>query len=189
MPVHANLDVKVVNLLNKMETALFIQSVIKKYKRVDAAMMLVGGFATVNIAVTSDSDLQKQFALNFETAYHITRPLFEHMCKNETGRLAFIGARPAIEPSGKYMLAYALSKSLLFKLAEFLNVETVGKNIVANMVVPSTLDTTLNRKNMPETDLATWVKPEQLAEVLEFITSDHASALRKTVLKVYNNTR
>jgi len=76
MPIDANLDVKVVNLLNKMETALFIQSVIKKYKRVDAAMMLVGGFATVNIAVTSDSDLQKQFALNFETAYHITRPPF-----------------------------------------------------------------------------------------------------------------
>ena len=111
------------------------------------------------------------------------------MCKNETGRLAFIGARPASEPSGKYMLAYALSKSLLFKLAEFLNDEAEGKNIVATMVVPSTLDTTLNRKNMPETDPATWIKPEQLAEVLEFITSDHASALRKTVLKVYNNTR
>jgi hypothetical protein len=40
---------------------------------------------------------------------------------------------------------------------------------------------------MPEVDPEKWVKPEQLAEVLEFVCSDKASALRETVLKVYNN--
>jgi hypothetical protein len=53
--------------------------------------------------------------------------------------------------------------------------------------VPSTIDTPLNRKNMPEADPNSWVKAEDLAEVLEFVCSDKATPLRETVLKVYNN--
>jgi hypothetical protein len=62
-----------------------------------------------------------------------------------------------------------------------------GRNIVATVAVPSTLDTEVNRKSMPQADPDNWVKPEALAEILEFTCSDAASALRETVLKVYNN--
>jgi len=185
---HGQLEVRVVNLTDEELTASFIQSVITKYKKVDAALMLVGGFAMGNIAATSSADIDKQLSVNFKTAYHVTRPLFQHMMENGTGRLIYIGARPAIEPAqGKNLLAYGLSKSLLFKLAEYLNEEAKGKNVTATVVAPSTLDTPLNRKEMPGTDPAIWVKPAALAEILEFIVSDKSSVLRETVLKVYNN--
>jgi NAD(P)-dependent dehydrogenase (short-subunit alcohol dehydrogenase family) len=110
------------------------------------------------------------------------------MLQNGYGRLVFIGARPALQAvDGKNMVAYALSKSLLFKLSEFINKDAKGKNITATVVVPSTIDTPLNRKNMPEADPNSWVKAEDLAEVLEFVCSDKATPLRETVLKVYNN--
>ena len=49
------------------------------------------------------------------------------------GRLVFINARPAIQAEqGKEMTAYALSKSLLFKLADFINDEVRGINIAAS---------------------------------------------------------
>ena len=167
MPTHKNLDVKVVDLTKESETDLFITSVIEKYKTIDAALMLVGGFTMGNIVATTGADLHKQFALNFETAYYVTRPLFQHMLNNDSGRLVFIGARPAIEPgSGKDLLAYGLAKSLLFRLAEYLNEEARGRNIVATVVVPSTLDTPLNRKNMPETNPAKWVKPEAARRIV-----------------------
>jgi NAD(P)-dependent dehydrogenase (short-subunit alcohol dehydrogenase family) len=89
---------------------------------------------------------------------------------------------------GKNLIAYGLSKSLLFKLAEYLNEEAKGKNVTATVVVPSTLDTPLNRKNMPEANPGNWVKPDALADVLEFIVSDKSSPLRETVLKVYDNS-
>ena len=186
---HANLEVQVVNLINEAATTSFVQMIIEKYKRIDAALMLAGGFAAGNISVTTGADIEKQFSLNFETAYYITRPLFQHMMENNNGRLVFIGARPAIEPgSGKNLLAYALGKSLLFKLAEYLNEDAKGKNVVATVVVPSTLDTSSNRKYMPAANPDNWVKPEKFAEVLEFIISEKGSALRETVLKVYNNS-
>lgn len=184
----SSVDVQVVNLTQEEETYAFIQSNIKKYGKIDAALLLVGGFAPGNISATSGQDLHKQFSLNFETAYYATRPLFQHMMQMNSGKIVFIGARPALVAElGHGLLAYSLSKSLLFKLAEYLNAAATGKNISATVIVPSTLDTAINRKSMPDADPEKWVKPEQLAEILEFIISEKGNPLRETVLKLYNN--
>jgi NAD(P)-dependent dehydrogenase (short-subunit alcohol dehydrogenase family) len=132
------------------------------------------------------------YSLNFETAYFPARILFQHMLQNGHGRLVFIGARPALKPEqGKGTLGYALSKGLLFHLAELLNATAKGKNVVASVVVPSTIDTAINRQSMPDADPAAWVKPEQVAEqvasLLEFICSEKGDALRDPVYKIYNN--
>lgn len=185
---HANLLIKVVNLSDEAEAALFAQEVITSYKQVDAALLLVGGFAMGNLKSTTGADIKKQFALNFDTAYHLARPLFEHMMEKGSGRIVFIGARPALQPAaGKNLIAYGLSKSLLFKLAEYLNEEAKGSNVTATVVVPSTLDTPQNRKSMPEVDPAKWVKPQAIAEVLEFVVSEKGRPLRESILKVYND--
>ena len=188
LPQHAMLDSAVVDLGNEEAAASFVSGVIGKYGSVAGALLLVGGFAMGGIHATDISSIQKQIDLNFKTAYHVARPLFGHMMEIQKGRIVFIGARPALEAGqGKDLIAYGLSKSLLFKLAEFLNAEAKGKNVTATVVVPSTLDTPLNRKSMPDVDPEIWVKPAALAEVLEFIVSDKAHPLRETVLKVYNN--
>src|SRR6187402_3522423 len=188
IPAEERLDVQVVDLSNETATALFVQSVIDTHKTVDAALLLVGGFAAGDITNTSVADIDKQIALNFKTAYHVTQPVFKHMLGKGQGRLVFIGARPALEASqGKNLLAYGLSKSLLFKLAEYLNAEAKGKNITATVMVPSTIDTPLNRQHMPDANPRNWVKPGQLADILEFVVSEKGAALRETVLKVYNN--
>jgi NAD(P)-dependent dehydrogenase (short-subunit alcohol dehydrogenase family) len=188
MPGHSNLQVEAVNLANEMEAASFVQSSIDANKKIDGALMLAGGFAMGNIAATKNEDIKKQVSLNFDTAYHIARPLLEHLLQNNYGRLVFIGARPAIKAvNGKSLIAYGLSKSLLFKLAEYINEEAKGKNVTATVIVPSTIDTPLNRKSMPDTDPDNWVKPEALAEIIEFVCSEKSSTLRETVLKVYNN--
>jgi NAD(P)-dependent dehydrogenase (short-subunit alcohol dehydrogenase family) len=139
------------------------------------------------LADTSGEDLHKQIALNFETAYNITRPLFAHLMDNKRGSIVFIGARPALNPTqGRGLIAYGLSKSLLFKLAEYLNEESKGVNVSVSVVVPSTLDTPLNRQSMPDADPGNWVKPSEIAETLEFLVSDKSKALKETVLKIYN---
>lgn len=187
-PAHDSLILSVADLGNEAAAAGFVQSVIEQYGTVAAGLLLVGGFAMGGIDTTSSSMIEQQIALNFTTAYHVARPLFQHMMLQKTGRLIFIGARPAIEPSqGKNLMAYGLSKSMLFTLAEFLNAEAKGTNVTATVVAPSTLDTPLNRKSMPDTDPEIWVKPHALAEILSFIVSEQGIPLRETVLKVYNN--
>jgi len=183
-----HLDVQAVNLTNEEETSVFVAANIGRYEKIDAAILLVGGFANGHIDSTTGEEIRKQISLNFDTAYFVTRPLFQHMMDNNSGRIVFIGARPALIASqGKGLLAYGLSKSLLFKLAEYLNEESKGKNISVSVVVPSTIDTSINRKSMPEANPGNWVSPQQIAQTLEFLVSDKSSALRETIFKVYNN--
>jgi NAD(P)-dependent dehydrogenase (short-subunit alcohol dehydrogenase family) len=185
---HPNLEISVVNLTDEKETTSFVENMIRKYAVIDAALLLVGGFAMGDIENTTGEDLHKQIALNFETAFYVTKPLFGHMMNNKKGNIVFIGARPALNPAqGKDLIAYGLSKSLLFKLAEYLNEAAKGKTVSISVVVPSTLDTALNRKEMPDVNPDIWVKPREIAETLEFLVSDRSSALRETVLKMYNN--
>ena len=185
---HPNLEISVVNLTDEKETTAFVKNLIQKYGVIDAALLLVGGFAMGDIENTSGDDLHKQIALNFETAFYVTKPLFGHMMNNKKGNIVFIGARPALNPAqGKELIAYGLSKSLLFKLAEYLNEAAKGKSVSISVVVPSTLDTPLNRKSMPDVNPDNLVKPSEIAETLEFLVSDKSSALRETVLKIYNN--
>jgi len=189
LPQHQNLDVEVVNLTNEEETSLFVRKTIEKYKTIDGALLLVGGFTMGNIAATSSNDIKKQISLNFDTAYHVSRPLFQHMIENNKGWIVFIGSRPALKATdGKNVIAYGLSKSLLFKLAEYLNAEAKGKNVTVSVVAPSTIDTPVNRKAMPNINPDNWVKPQELAEIFEFILSDSSNPLRENVLKVYGNS-
>ena len=186
---HEKLEVQAVDLSNEEEAGKFVTGVIEKHKQLHAVLMLVGGFTAGDIAATPGDVIKQQIALNFETAYYVARPAFAHMLQQNYGRLVFIGARPAIKASqGKNLVAYALSKSLLFKLAELLNESAKGKNVTTTVIAPSTLDTPLNRKSMPDTNPADWVSPQKLAELLEFTVSDNSSILRETVLKAYNNS-
>jgi NAD(P)-dependent dehydrogenase (short-subunit alcohol dehydrogenase family) len=188
LPQHKNLQAEVLDLTNEEKTESFVHKIIEQHKTIDGVLLLVGGFAMGGVAATKSEDIKKQISLNFDTAYHVTRPLFQHMIEKNSGRIVFIGARPALQASaGKNLIAYGLSKSLLFKLAEYLNAEAKGKNVTITVVAPSTIDTEPNRKSMPDADFDKWVKPEALAEILEFMISEKGNVLRETVLKVYNN--
>jgi len=179
----------VVDLANEDDSSKFVNDLISKYGSVDTAVLTVGGFAMGTVAETKTSDIAKQYKLNFETAYNIARPLFVQMLKQNNGRIFIIGSRPGLDAkSGKGMIAYGLGKSLIFRLAELMNDEAKGTNVVITVVVPGTIDTPQNRKTMPGSDPDNWVKPEAIADVIYFYASDVAAVLREPVIKVYNNS-
>jgi NAD(P)-dependent dehydrogenase (short-subunit alcohol dehydrogenase family) len=185
---HDNFELRSVNAGDEQAVATFVEEIVELNGSVHGALLLVGGFAMGDVHATGAAELRKMYNLNFETAYFFARPLFQHMLDNGYGRLVFMGARPALRPDqGKGVLAYALSKNLLFELAELLNATAKGKNVVASVVAPSTIDTPINRQSMPDADPETWVKPEDIAVLLEFICSDKGNTIREPVYKIYNN--
>ena len=178
----------VVDLLNEEDSQKFVDTIMSKYGRIDIAILTVGGFAAGNIAETKTSDIREQYKLNFETSYNIARPVFAQMKRQSQGRIFIIGSRPGLDArNGKGMVAYGLAKSLLFRLADILNDEATGQDIVTSVVIPSTINTPSNRKAMPNGDFNSWVKAEQIADVIYFYSSEQASTVREPVIKVYNN--
>ncbi len=183
-----NFESVLVDLTDEKASADLVESIIKKYTSIDVAVLTVGGFAMGKIADTKTSDIYKQYKLNFETAYNIAQPVFMQMMKQNSGRIFLIGSKPGLDAkNSKGMVAYGLSKTLIFKLAELMNDEAKGKNIVVNVIVPGTIDTPQNRKAMPDADFSKWTKAEAIADIIFWYCSNEASVLREPVIKVYNN--
>jgi NAD(P)-dependent dehydrogenase (short-subunit alcohol dehydrogenase family) len=185
----APVDIHELDLTDEAAVEKFASRVIQAYGSIHAALFLVGGFASGKIAETDHALISKMHKLNFDTAYFLARPIFVRMCNQpDGGRLIFVGSRPSlIAKQGKNNVAYALAKSLLFKLAEFLNVEGSSSNVVSTVVVPSTIDTPQNRSSNPGANFDDWVKSEAIAEAMAFICSEEGKVLREPVFKVYGN--
>lgn len=184
-----NVEEVELDLLHEEDCQKFVDEVVVKNKAIDVAVLTAGGFAMGNIAKTKTSDIAKQYQLNFETAYNIARPVFLQMMKQGSGRIFLIGSRQGLNIlKGKGALAYTFSKSLLFHLAELLNAEAKGKNVVVSVIVPSIIDTPQNRESMPGEDYSAWVSPSQIADVIYFYSSDEGSAIREPVIKVYGRS-
>lgn len=156
-----------VDLTDESATEKILKSILNKYSTIDTAVLTTGGFALGNIQKTGNKALRKQYALNFETAYHVTRPLSLHMEENKKGKIFFIGSEPGMDTTkAKGVVAYALAKSQLFQLANILNADTKKTGIQAHVVVPATIDTPQNRKSVPDADFSEWQKPADIAKII-----------------------
>jgi NAD(P)-dependent dehydrogenase (short-subunit alcohol dehydrogenase family) len=183
---NSNLEVHQIDVTDENAAREFVQHSFEEHKNIAAAVLLVGGFSMGGIAETSLSDLHRMFKLNFESCYNLARPAFLRMQWQENGgRLVLVGARPALDPAaGKGVVAYSLSKSLVFSLADLLNAAGEGKNVITSVIVPSIIDTPANRASMPKADFSAWVRPEALADRIE-LASRPDVVPGERVVKVY----
>jgi NAD(P)-dependent dehydrogenase (short-subunit alcohol dehydrogenase family) len=178
----------VIDLSDEAASEKFIENIISKFERIDVAVLTAGGFAMGKVVDLKTSDIKKQIQLNFETAYNAAQPIFKQMLRQKSGRIFFIGSKAGLEAANsKGVISYGLSKSLIFRLAELMNDEAKGTNVVVNVVVPSTIDTPPNRKAMPGADFEKWVKPGAIASVIYWHCTEEAATLRESIIKVYNN--
>lgn len=182
-----HIDLYELDVTDEEKATNFVKERAEKYGRLDAAVMLVGGFTLGTIAELNQAKIEKMMRLNFYSALAIAKPAFEVMKAQQNGRLIFIGARAGLDlKNGTYAVEYGLSKSLLFRLSELFNAEGNAEGVVSSVVVPSVIDTPANRASMPNANFDDWVKPEIIAESIAFLCSEAGSALRDTVLKVYH---
>jgi NAD(P)-dependent dehydrogenase (short-subunit alcohol dehydrogenase family) len=82
------------------------------------------------------------------------------------------------------MGSYTGSKSGVHRLTESLAAELKDTNITVNAILPSILDTPANRKDIPDADFGTWVKPEAVADVAVFLASKAARAVNGALIPV-----
>ena len=178
-----------VDLLDEKAAESFIRTHLGENPGTDAAVLLVGGFAMGRLQETSNADLGRMVDLNFYTAFNVVRPLLKHFLENGGGRFILVGSRPGLDAAaGKDFFAYALSKAMIFKLAEFINAEGKDKNVDAVVIVPSTIDTEANRKAMPNADFTKWVTPAAIAEAISFYLSVNGRMIKEAVVKLYNRS-
>jgi NAD(P)-dependent dehydrogenase (short-subunit alcohol dehydrogenase family) len=129
---------------------------------------IAGGFAWAPIADSPLKVFQQQMAMNFTSCVLSCRGAVANFRKSKThGHIVNITARPALNPrQGASMTAYTSSKAAVAAFTVALAEELKGEDISVIALAPSTIDTPVNRKDMPKADHASWVKPAAIAELI-----------------------
>lgn len=177
-----------VDLTDEASAKTMLLRVIAEHGPINSAVLLTGGYEGGSLAETDGALIDRMMAVNFKTAYHVIQPIFAHMSSQPAGgRFVLIGARQPLNAQlGTQSVAYTLSKSLLFQLSDLINASGKEHHIVSTILAPSTIDTPVNRRFLPNADFTTWVNPQTIADTITFVLFGAGRDLRETTLKLYN---
>ncbi len=157
------------------------------FTRVEAEVLVnvVGGYLVGDpVATLKLADVQNQFDLNLKSAFLLTKYAVEAMRKRGGGKIVHTASRAAVD-KGANSFAYSMSKAAVLRLVEATAAETLYQNININAVMPSIIDTPVNRSAMPNAKFENWARPEQIADVLLFLTSPDAVLISGAAIPVY----
>ena len=175
----------VVDLTDETAVADFAESIAEDRGGLDVLVNVAGGFAGGKpVHETPWSLWQEQLDVNLKTTVLASRAVVSHMIQRGGGAIVNVSSRPATQ-DGKDIAAYAAAKRAVLALTDAMAAELLEKNISVNAVLPSVIDTPVNRKAMPKADPSRWVKPEEIARVILFLAGPDARAVSGGHIPVY----
>jgi 3-oxoacyl-[acyl-carrier protein] reductase len=171
-----------VDLSDAAQAANAIGAAASHFGRLDVLINIAGSFSFETISEGDPKTWQRLYTINVMTALNASRAAIPHLVASGAGRIINIGAMGALQAAAG-MGPYAASKSGVHRLTEALAAELKSK-VTVNAVLPSTIDTPANRRDMPKADFSAWVTANELADVILFLASDAASAVTGALLPV-----
>jgi NAD(P)-dependent dehydrogenase (short-subunit alcohol dehydrogenase family) len=172
-----------VDLTDPGQAKTAVDAVVQRFGRLDALVNIAGGFRWELHEGGDPETWRTLFRMNVETAANASRAALGPLKASGSGRIVNIGANGAVKAAAG-MGAYAASKAGVHKLTEALAEELKPAGVTVNAVLPSIIDTAVNRADMPDADHSAWVKPEDLAAVILFLASEQARAVTGALVPV-----
>jgi NAD(P)-dependent dehydrogenase (short-subunit alcohol dehydrogenase family) len=111
------------------------------------------------------------------------RAAIPHLRKSGQGRIVAIGSLAALEPHAG-IGAYVTFKSALVSLVRTVALENRDAGVTANVILPDTMDTPGNRRDMPNADPSKWVATQDVAELALWLADDRANHTTGTTFPI-----
>ncbi len=150
---------------------------------VDAVIHCAGGFRFGNIDALSSEDFSFLNSVNFQSSFFVASGAVPAMKKRKKGVLLFVSSKATLTPAAG-MSAYAASKAAINAMVVSLAEELKADGIRVNAVLPSVIDTPVNRKDMPHADTSKWVSPEDIAEILYDLTLTKSKSITGALIPI-----
>ena len=172
------------------ETAVrqLFAKVLTEHGRLDALVNTVGAYAGgVNLWELETKVFDQMLALNLRSGYALSRAAISAMLEQKHGAIVNVASKAALD-HGAGAAAYAASKAAAVALMDSLAAEVKGTGVRVNSILPSIIDTEVNRKAMAGADFAKWPKPQEIARVILFLCSDDARVIHGAAVPVYGDS-
>lgn len=162
-----------------------VDQALARFGRLDVLAHTIGGFAGgKSVADTDDASFQRMLDVNLNSFFRILRAVIPPLRQTGSGRIIAIGSRAALEP-GAGVGAYSASKAAMVSLVKTVALENKDAGLTANVILPGTMDTPVNRAAMPNANFSKWVQPQAVASLMVWLASDPAKDVDGAVVSVY----
>jgi NAD(P)-dependent dehydrogenase (short-subunit alcohol dehydrogenase family) len=174
-----------VDLTDEGAAQKLVATILAKHKRLDAMVNTIGGYAGGTKLWESDLKVFDQMlAMNLRPGLILSRAVIPVMLEQKSGAIVNVASKAAMAHEAG-AAAYASSKAGALALMDSLAEDLKGTGVRVNSVLPSIIDTEVNRRAMPKADFAKWPKPEDIARVILFLCSDDAKVIHGAAVPVY----
>ncbi len=187
-PNSSSLEGRRVDVTDGAAVRGLVDEVLAKHGSLDALVNSVGGYAGgVNLWETDPKLFDQMFALNMRSGFVLVRATVPAMLKQGHGVIVNTASKAAVDHAAG-AAAYAAAKAAAVAMMDSLAAEVKGTGVRVNSILPSIIDTEINRRVMPKADFAKWPKPEDIARVILFLCSDEAKLIHGAAVPVYGDT-
>lgn len=142
---------------------------------IDALFCCNGAFRAAEVGADPQDELSTLLEANLVAAATMARAVVPTMKRRQSGSLLFVGSAQ-VGRGGSGMANYLASKAALHEYVRALAAELQGSGVRVHAVLPGTLDTPANRKDMAGADTASWLPLEQVAERMLGLAFEPAAA-------------
>ncbi|ELY62089.1 SDR family oxidoreductase [Natronolimnohabitans innermongolicus] len=171
------------DLTDEDEVEPLFETVVDDHGRLDHLLNIAGTWRGGDpIAETDLEEFESLVDINLKTAFLASKHAIPHLRDSE-GAIVSISARSSLE-GGEGDGPYRITKAGIRLLTETIAEENKG-TVRANCVMPSVIDTPMNREMMPDADHDAWVDPAEIADVMAFLCSDGAAVTSGAAVPVY----
>lgn len=137
------------------------------------------------IEKTAVSEFELLVDINLKSMFLMSKHTLPYL-KEQNGTIVSVSAKSSLE-GGEGDGPYRAAKAGVRILTETIATENVG-SVRANAILPSVIDTPMNREMMPDADHDSWVDPDDIASVILFLCSDASSVTSGASVPVYGES-
>jgi NAD(P)-dependent dehydrogenase (short-subunit alcohol dehydrogenase family) len=183
-----NLTSFATDVTDESAAAAMVQQIVTQFGRLDALVNTVGGYAGGIKGWELDSKtFERMLSLNLRSGFVLTKALMPQMLLQKRGSIVNVAAKAAFDHAAGAS-AYAASKAAAIAFMDSLAADLKGSGVRVNSILPSIIDTAINRKFMPKANYDLWPKPDQIAKVILFLSSDDARVIHGASIPVYGDS-
>ncbi|MEE9117317.1 MAG: SDR family NAD(P)-dependent oxidoreductase [Calditrichia bacterium] len=174
----------VTDVSDEIQVKEMVKEVNDKFGTVDVLVNNAGVAIVNNLADSKTEDWDLTMAVNLKGTFLCTREVIGPMMERRSGKIINISSRAGREPFADFT-AYCTSKYGIIGFTESLAVEMSKYNVFVNAVCPDRVITRMSTGTIPDGDYSEWLKPEDLADLFVFLSSDESKSVNGAIINAY----
>ena len=180
------------DISNEEEVIEMVAKSINKFKKIDVLVNNAGISIDNDISLKDSNEFKRVIDVNLLGSFLVTKYVSKHMLNEKEGNIIFVSSTNGIDTEYEYSIDYDASKAGVISLmhnfskllSPYIRVNTVAPGWVNTDYISNNLNDEFIQMEKDKVLLNRFANSIEIAKVIYFLSSDSASYINNTVIRV-----